>query len=167
MDLKEQTLSVKEIFQGRVFRVHVDEVKLPDGRISRREVVNHPGGVCIVAEDAEGRFLFVSQYRYPCGRVMLELPAGKLEPGEDPLNCAKRELMEETGALSEHFIYLGKVFGRGYSASGRYPFHSNKPLFLFQKRFLPSGKYSAGMLSTHASRTAPPQRYGPGRPLLP
>lgn len=111
MDLKEQTLSVEKIFRGRVFRVHVDEVKLPDGRISRREVVNHPGGVCIAAEDAEGRFLFVSQYRYPCGRVMLELPAGKLEPGEDPLNCAKRELMEETGALSEHFIYLGKVFG--------------------------------------------------------
>ena len=111
MDLKERTLSVKEIFQGKVFKVHVDEVELPDGRISKREVVNHPGGVCIVAEDAEGRFLFVRQYRYPCGRVMLELPAGKLEQGEDPLACAKRELREETGALSEHFIYLGKVFG--------------------------------------------------------
>ena len=111
MDLKERTLSVKEIFQGKVFKVHVDEVDLPDGRVSKREVVNHPGGVCIVAEDVEGRFLFVRQYRYPCGRVMLELPAGKLEQGEDPLACAKRELREETGALSEHFIYLGKVFG--------------------------------------------------------
>lgn len=111
MDLREKTLSVKEIFQGKVFQVHVDEVQLPDGRTSFREVVNHAGGVCIAAEDAQGRLLFVRQYRYPFARLMLELPAGKLEAGEDPLDCAKRELREETGAQSEHFIYLGKIFG--------------------------------------------------------
>ena len=111
MDLTEKTISAEQIFQGKVFSVHVDEVSLPDSKTACREVVDHPGGVCIAAEDARGRLLFVRQYRYPCKRVMLELPAGKLEPGEYPLQAAKRELREETGARSEHFVYLGKVFG--------------------------------------------------------
>ena len=81
MDLTEKTISAEQIFQGKVFSVHVDEVSLPDSKTACREVVDHPGGVCIAAEDARGRLLFVRQYRYPCKQVMLELPAGKLEPG--------------------------------------------------------------------------------------
>ena len=74
MDLTEKTISAEKIFQGKVFSVHVDEVSLPDSKTACREVVDHPGGVCIAAEDARGRLLFVRQYRYPCKRVMLELP---------------------------------------------------------------------------------------------
>ena len=110
MELTEKTLSKKEIYDGRIVHLHVDEVELPDGRKSVREVVDHVDGVCIAAENEQGELMFVRQYRYPCAKVVLELPAGKLEPGEDPMECAKRELLEETGAISDHFIYLGKVY---------------------------------------------------------
>ncbi len=111
MELKEETIASENVFSGKVFKVHVDQVKLSDGRISRREVVDHSGGVCIAAEDKNGCLLFVRQYRYPCKKIMLELPAGKLEQGEEPLACAERELREETGAKGKHFIYLGKIYG--------------------------------------------------------
>ena len=107
MELTEKTLSKKEIYDGKIVHLHVDEVELPDGRKSVREVVDHVDGVCIAAENEQGELMFVRQYRYPCAKVVLELPAGKLEPGEDPMECAKRELLEETGAISDHFIYLG------------------------------------------------------------
>ena len=107
MDYTEHTLSAREIFRGRVFTVHVDKVSLPDGRTSTREIVEHPGGAAILPVDEEGNAYCVRQYRYAVGAHMLEAPAGKLEPGEDPLLCAVRELGEETGFTAEEIVPLG------------------------------------------------------------
>lgn len=97
MDLAEKAISSSRIYEGRVVNLRVDRVALPGGGESSREVVEHRGAVVVVAIDQEGRVAMVRQYRYPLGQVTLELPAGTLEPGEDPLTCARRELQEETG----------------------------------------------------------------------
>ena len=109
MDLTERTLSSREIFRGRVVRLRVDDVALPNGHTSVREVVDHPGGVCILALDDQGRAAVVRQYRYVFSRVMTELPAGKREPGEEPAVTARRELWEEVGAEAEEWTDLGAV----------------------------------------------------------
>lgn len=109
MDLTERTLSSREIFRGRVVRLRVDEVSLPNGGTSVREVVDHPGGVCILALDGEDRAAVVRQYRYAFSRVMTELPAGKREPGEPPEVTARRELREEVGAEAGSWTDLGKL----------------------------------------------------------
>ena len=107
MDYTERTLSAREIFRGRVFTVHVDEISLPDGRTGTREIVDHAGGAAILPIDAQGNAYCVRQYRYAAGSALLEAPAGKLEPGEDPLTCAARELGEETGFTAEEIVPLG------------------------------------------------------------
>ena len=110
MELFERKLREEEIFSGRIIHVHVDTVELPNGHTSTREVVNHPGGVGILALDEEDRVLTVTQYRYPYGRTLLEIPAGKLERGEDPYAAALRELREETGARAEKLTLLGEIY---------------------------------------------------------
>ena len=86
-------------------------MRLPNGNEAGREVVEHPGGVCVAPLTAEGELLFVRQYRYPYEEVVLELPAGKRDKGgEDPLECGKRELKEETGATAEEYVSLGRVY---------------------------------------------------------
>jgi len=105
-NLEEKTLSRKDIFQGRIFSVHVDEVLLPNGNTSTREVIEHVDGVAVLALDDESNVLMVTQYRYVFGRNMLEIPAGKLDAGEDPAVGALRELKEETGAVPGDFRYL-------------------------------------------------------------
>ena len=107
MDYTEKTLSAREVFRGRIVTVHVDEVSLPDGQTSVREIVEHTGGAAILPVDEEGNAYCVRQYRYAVGDALLEAPAGKLEPGEDPLICATRELGEETGFTAEEIIPLG------------------------------------------------------------
>ncbi|WP_028984206.1 NUDIX hydrolase [Sporolactobacillus terrae] len=87
----------KEIFKGRIVHLFLDEVELPNGKSSTREVVKHPGAVAIIAVNKEGELLLVRQYRYPLDQVIYEIPAGKLEPHEDPDDSAMRELEEETG----------------------------------------------------------------------
>lgn len=110
MDLTEKTLSSEKIFDGRIIHVRRDAIRLPDGGEATREVVDHPGGVCILALDGENRALLVSQYRYPYGKVLREVPAGKLEYGEDPTEAAIRELKEETGATAGDFRPLGELY---------------------------------------------------------
>ena len=110
MDLMEKTLSSEKIFDGRIIHVHRDTIRLPDGGEATREVVDHPGGVCILALDDENRALLVSQFRYPYGKVLREVPAGKLEYGEDPTKAAIRELKEETGAVAGDFRSLGELY---------------------------------------------------------
>lgn len=110
MDLTERTLSRQEIYQGRIVGVHVDQVSLPNGKTARREIVTHPGGVAILALDDKRRAAVVRQYRYAFSRVLTEIPAGKLEPGEaDPLAAARRELREEVGAEAGHWESLGTL----------------------------------------------------------
>lgn len=110
MSLTEKTLSSQEIFNGRILHVLHDEVELEDGSRAKREVVRHPGGVCVAAIDDNGSLLFVRQFRYPYKEAVLELPAGKLEKGSTPLENGKRELLEETGATGYSYISLGQVY---------------------------------------------------------
>ncbi|MGI5888701.1 MAG: NUDIX domain-containing protein [Oscillospiraceae bacterium] len=107
MDKTERTLESEQIFDGRLIKVYRDKIEQPSGRKSTREVVRHPDGVCIAAVDKYGRIAFVSQYRYPLGREFLELPAGKVDPGEDHKKAAERELKEEIGAETENLAFLG------------------------------------------------------------
>lgn len=109
MDLTEKTLSRDDKFEGRILSVHVDKVLLPNGNTSTREVVDHVDGVGVLALDEENRVLTVTQYRYVFGRELLEIPAGKLDPGEDPVTGALRELKEETGAVPDIFLPLGRI----------------------------------------------------------
>ena len=106
MHLEEKHISTEEIFDGVVVKLQRDTVLLENGKTATREVIRHPGGVGILPIDADGNVYMVRQFRYPHKRVMLEIPAGKMEWGENPLDTARRELKEEIGADAYEFINL-------------------------------------------------------------
>ena len=107
MDLTEKTLESREVYRGRILRVREDRVLLPNGQEAQREIVEHPGGVGILALDADGCAVMVRQYRYAFGQTLLEIPAGKLDdPDEEGIVCASRELKEETGYSSDDLEWL-------------------------------------------------------------
>lgn len=108
-DLIETELSSEEVFSGRLLRVHRDRVRLPDGHEATREWVAHPGAVVIVALLDNGKLLFERQFRYPLRRIFLELPAGKIDTAEHPLDTARRELREETGYKARSWHHLGTM----------------------------------------------------------
>ncbi len=111
MNLEEKTLTEEYQFKGRIINLRTDTVELPNGAVAGREVVEHPGGVCVAPLTDEGDLLFVRQFRYPYKEILLELPAGKRDKnGEDPLECGKRELKEETGATAASYRSLGCVY---------------------------------------------------------
>ena len=103
----ETTLNSQTIFSGRIIEVKKDDIQLENGKKSIREVVVHHGGVCVAAIDQEDRLLLVRQFRYPYGKELLELPAGKLEKDEDPRDSGLRELREETGLIPGVFESMG------------------------------------------------------------
>ncbi len=105
----EKTLSSAVKYTGVIVNVRLDEAELVNGRRVSREVVEHPGGVTVLPIEEDGTVWCVRQFRYPFGRELLEAPAGKLERGEDPLECAVRELSEETGLTADEMIYLGRM----------------------------------------------------------
>ena len=109
MDFEEKTLNSKVVYQGRILTVCKDDVVTADGYNSFREVVLHNGGVVVVALKDDNKILMVKQYRYPLKNVNIELPAGKLEIGENPDFAAKRELQEETGYKAEFWDSLGYI----------------------------------------------------------
>ncbi len=111
MNLEEKQLSYDYKFKGRIINLRQDTALLPNGNTAFREVVEHPGGVCVAALTDRDELLFVKQWRYPYGEVTLESPAGKRDKsGEDPLECGKRELKEETGATAENYIDLCPLY---------------------------------------------------------
>lgn len=110
MELFEKTLSSQTVFEGKIITVKVDKALLPNGAEASREVVEHPGGVCILALREDGTVPLVRQFRYPLGDVMLELPAGKLEYGEEPRPAAIRELGEEVGLEPGELTDLGFIY---------------------------------------------------------
>lgn len=108
--LFEKTLDTTPIFNGRVVKLHRDTVLLENGEKATREVIEHSGGVCVLPLTENNEILFVKQFRYPFKSVLLEIPAGKREKGEEPLTCGIRELKEEVGAEAEKITYLGKLY---------------------------------------------------------
>ena len=111
MNLTEKQLTKEYIFKGKIINVRRDTALIPDGSTAIREVVEHNGGVCVIALTDNNEILFVKQFRYPYMEEVLEIPAGKRDSlNEDPLECGKRELKEETGATAKRFIDLGKLY---------------------------------------------------------
>lgn len=130
--LKEKVVSSNEIFNGRILKVKLDKVLLPNGKISSREVVLHPGAVAILPILPNGDIVFVKQYRYPIDSIIYELPAGKLELNEKPLKCAIRELSEETGYDTNNLEFLTTIVTT--------PGFSNENIYLYLAKNLIKSK---------------------------
>jgi len=136
-DLAERALSTRVVHRGRLLDVREDRVRLPDGSTSTREYIRHPGAVVVIAVLDGGELLLEHQWRHPLGRALIELPAGKLDPGEEPLACARRELLEETGYTARDWRELATLhpcvgysderlvyfLARGLSHEGAQPDH--------------------------------------------
>ena len=106
-DLAETRLTTRLAYQGSFLRIHADEVRIPSGKTAKREFIEHPGAVVVVPLLDDGRVVLERQYRYPMHRVMVEFPAGKLDPGELPQVCGQRELHEETGYVASEWAVAG------------------------------------------------------------
>ena len=127
----EQVTSTKQIYDGRVLNLRVDTIKMADGTVSERAIIEHGESVCVVAIDENDLVVLVRQYRLAAGQPLLEIPAGSMEPGESPLEAAKRELREETGRVAEKWENLG-----GYYAA---PGYTSEFLHLFLAKELADG----------------------------
>ena len=132
MEFTEKRIERKDIFDGYIFNVYLDKVEISDGSIRPREVVEHNGGVCVVAVDDDRYIYMVRQFRYAVRKMMLEIPAGKLEKGEDPLEAAKRELSEETGFTAGEWTSLGHMYPT--------PGYCSEKLYVYLARNLTAGE---------------------------
>lgn len=111
MNLEEKQLKAEYLYKGKIINLRRDEALLPNGNTAMREIIEHPGGVCVAALTDNDEVLMVRQFRYPYSEVVLEIPAGKRDSkDEEPLECGKRELREETGATAQKFIDLGQLY---------------------------------------------------------
>lgn len=108
--MEEKIISTENLYDGRVVKLDIHTVTLPNGNSAKREVVRHPGAVAIVAIDDDNQILFVRQFRLPAGKIVLEVPAGTLEPNELPIDCAMRELQEETGYRANQLEPMGGIY---------------------------------------------------------
>ncbi len=131
LDLEEKKLGEEQIFHGYVVDLTVDTVSLPDGTTGKREVVHHNGGVTVLPIDEDGNIIMVRQWRHPIGKAILEIPAGKLEKGEDPYDAGLRELREETGYTCSEYRYLGMIYAS--------PGYCTEKLYLYLARGLTPG----------------------------
>jgi ADP-ribose pyrophosphatase len=127
MELREQTIETNEVFSGRLVKLRVDRVRLPDGREATREVVVHRGAVAVVPMTDSGKVVLVRQYRQAAGEVLMEIPAGTLEPGENPADCAHREVQEEVGYRSDDLTLMFRSYlAPGYSTEMLHTFLARK-----------------------------------------
>lgn len=129
---KEPTIKSERIYSGTIIDVKVDTVRLPNGNIAKRELVEHPGAVAVLPLTEDHRLVLVEQFRKPLEKVTMELPAGKLDAGEDPLDCAKRELIEETGYTANIWYELVTF----YTSPG----FANEQIYLYAAKDLQAGK---------------------------
>jgi ADP-ribose pyrophosphatase len=129
--LKETKVDSTQVYDGNFLKVQRDTIVLPDGKTATREFIKHPGAVVILPLLDDGRILLERQFRYPLGQVFIEFPAGKIDPGEDPLVCAKRELKEETGYTASDWRYVCTI----HNAIA----YSNEHLEIFIARGLTDG----------------------------
>ncbi len=123
MDLTEKTIKKNYMFQGKIISVRCDDAALPNGQPCKREIVEHSGGACVLYVK-EGKALFVRQYRYAYGETVLEIPAGKLNPGEDPKEAARRELKEEAGVCAEKIEHLYTIYPS--------PGYTNERIYIYE-----------------------------------
>lgn len=130
MTFEEKTLSSEVIYRGKIVTLKRDRVLLPNGKESVREVVEHPGGACVLCVE-EGKVALVKQFRYAYGEELFELPAGKLNPGEEPVLCARRELEEETGLVAKELSLLFVLYPS--------PGYFNEKLYVFEAKGFEKG----------------------------
>jgi ADP-ribose pyrophosphatase len=109
-DLTETTVSSRNVYDGELLHVRADRARLPDGKVAVREYITHPGAVVIIPLLDNGELVLERQHRYPLHRDFYELPAGKIDRGEDPLQCAQRELLEETGYSAKKWRYITTLY---------------------------------------------------------
>ena len=151
MKLNEQKLNSEKLYSGRIINLFNDKILLPNGETAFREYVKHPGGICVVPITEKGEVLLVRQYRYPYGEEIIEIPAGKRDSGEEPLEGGKRELKEELGVEAENFIFLGEFYPTpGYTDERLYMFAATGLTFgepsPDQDEFVAPEKYSLDIL---------------------
>lgn len=128
----EKTISIQSIYEGRIIKVRVEEVELPNGKTASREIVHHNGAVAVLAVTNEDKIVLVRQYRKPMDQIILEVPAGKLEGDEDPKACAERELIEETGFKAKDMKRIASF----YTSPG----FSDELVHLYRGRGLTAGE---------------------------
>ena len=151
MKLTEQKLNSEKLYSGRIINLFNDEIILPNGNTAFREYVKHPGGICVVPITEKGEVLLVRQYRYPYAEEIIEIPAGKRDSGEEPLEGGKRELKEELGVEAENFTFLGEFYPTpGYTDERLYMFVATGLTFgepsPDQDEFVAPEKYSLDIL---------------------
>lgn len=110
MHLQEKTLTSETKYEGVIFTITQDTAELENGQTAKRDVLHHSGGVCVIPITDENEIFLVKQFRYPFKEITTEVPAGKLNPGENHADCGKRELLEETGCTCSEYIYLGEMY---------------------------------------------------------
>ena len=132
LHLKETKVDGEIAYDGDFLKVQCDSVRLPDGKPATREFIRHPGAVVVLPIFEDGSVLLERQFRYPLDRVFIEFPAGKLDPDEDPLDCAKRELQEETGYTASHWQFVCTI----HNAIA----YSNEHLEIYVARGLTAGQ---------------------------
>lgn len=131
MTIEEKTMRCERVYEGRIINVRVDTVELPDKKYSKREIVEHPGAVGIIPITPSKEIILVKQFRKPVEKVLLEIPAGKIEPEEDPYICAVRELEEETGFKTDNIKQILKFYTT--------PGFSNEIIYIFLAEDLKEG----------------------------
>ena len=150
MNYEEKTVSEKHIYKGNIIDVSLYTVTLPDGRLATRDIVKHPGASAVIALNDKGEMYMVRQYRKPIEAVSLEIPAGKLDPGEDPEVCAERELKEETGLTVRNIKHLVSIHST--------PGFSNEVLHLYLATGLSEGESCSDEDEFIASEKYPVQK---------